>query len=58
MDDDAILFETEKSSADWGNIHDPLQTEAWDIISQKVKQLKINATRKAVQRIAEARFLR
>ena len=41
-----------------GNIHDPLQTEVWDIISQKVKQLKRRARLKAAQRIADARFLR
>ena len=58
VDDDAIGSETEESGADWGNIHDPLQPEARAIISQKVKQLKINARRKAAQRIAEARFLR
>ena len=59
VDDDAIVSETEESSADWGNIHDdPLQTEARDIISQKVKQLKRNARRNATQRIADARFLR
>ena len=58
VDDDAIGSETEESGADWGNIHDPLQPEARDIISQKVKQLKRNARRKAAQRIAEARFLR
>ena len=58
VDDDAIMSETEESSADWGNIHDPLQTEARNIISQKVKQLKRNARRKAAQRIADARFLR
>ena len=40
MDDDAIGSETEESGADWGNIHDPLQPEARNIISQKVKQLK------------------
>ena len=58
MDDDAIGSETEESGADWGNIHDPLQPEARDIISQKVKQLKRNERRKAAQRIAEARFLK
>ena len=59
VDDDAIVSETEESSADWGKIHDyPLQTEARDIISQKVKQLKRNARRNATQRIADARFLR
>ena len=46
------------TDAGWGNIHDPLQPEARDIISQKVKQLKRNARRKAARRIAEAKFLR
>ena len=58
VDDDAIGSETEASGADWENIHDPVQPEARDIISQKVKQFKRNARRKAAQRIAEARFLR
>ena len=58
VDDDAIGSETEESGADWENIHDPVQPEARDIISQKVKQFKRNARRKAAQRIAEARFLR
>ena len=38
VNDDAIGSETEESGADWGSIHDPLQPEARDIISQKVKQ--------------------
>lgn len=58
VDDDTIGSETEESIADLGNIHDPLQPEARNIISQKIRQLKRHPRRKAAQRIAEARFLR
>ena len=53
MDDDAIGSETEESGADWGNIHDPLQPEARNIISQKVKQLKKKEKKATFSRIKE-----
>ena len=37
VNDDAIVSETEESSADWGNIHDPLQPEARDIRDLKIE---------------------
>ncbi len=57
-DEELIQSECEESHVDWGTIHDPLQAEAKDIISKRVKSICLKAKRNAAKKIAEARFLR
>ena len=57
-DEELIQSECEEGHVDWGTIHDPLQAEAKDIISKRVKSIRLKAKRNAAKKIAEARFLR
>ena len=56
-DEESIQSECEEDFVDWGVIHDPLQAEAKDIISKRVKAIRLIAKRNAAKKIAEARFL-
>lgn len=58
-DSDIIHSDAEEEDInDWQNVHDPLQKEAKEIITKKVKSIRLNAKRTAAKKIAEARFLK